>query len=620
MGDAALSVEAGGARLLARWYAVLLIAACFGWPLILGIAPGAPRAAWLFIAVVLVLCSVLAARSAAKRAAMPSVETRRPPWLAFAVPALLVAAASIFPVTFFSDEEAIALPSLLLLTRAARLVTWPGLAALFALCIGSAAWFRRRLRGRHVWALLALLCTSSVVLAFLHARPEALLIRFPPLLHLGQILATAAGLGRPALMRLGNAGWTFLLFLSCWTLLPRWPVSARIALGIAALLTPLGWTYRLLLFQACGEITLGLAAVFLLDQVIRRPDGDYLGLYPGMLLGAWILYRPTSLAIACAVIGLLALVRRRRAALDIALIALPMGALWVSVYVLGSFQYAFLSASSDRTFALWRPLMETLAAVPEQLGWVGIAVLLAGSTVLALRRPSDRVILLLAWMFGVTSTLLHQLLTVPVWYGYGRFSVLLMLPLAVTVGALAAWAAERRRAWLVLPLIALLAWTTPWPFVRFLQERRAVGTEDYIERTVTGGSIPTPLPQLIEEHATDAQRMIVLSPSYAFLDLLVARGLFGVAQRESIIARSRAWTPSSPGRPVLIQAPQPGRTYRTNITADEERRLLEAAAWARTQPGVREEVFGSERVLVVPFEARSADRAPQGDTVNTMSW
>lgn len=52
-------------------------------------------------------------------------------------------------------------------------------------------------------------------------------------------------------------------------------------------------------------------------------------------------------------------------------------------------------------------------------------------------------------------------------------------------------------------------------------------------------------------------------------------------------------------RPVFIQAPAQGLTYLTNISAEEEQKLLNAAAWATAQPNAEIISLGQEKVIVV---------------------
>lgn len=594
MGNFSLSPS----QIFARWYGIVLVVACFGWPLILGMPFGWLRAAWLGIAVLCVCTSMMVTQHIAKKSMLPVLSSDAPPWFLFLAATLFVAYASSFPTTFFGDDEAIVIPSLVVAYRLAAILTWSGLTAIVLALGALVVWRWKKVSSWHLWAvfLITLLSTSSI--GFFHHNAETLLVRYPPMMNLVQLVSTIIGQGEPLLMRLANAGWTFVLALIAWYLLPTWKPHARLALGLVACLTPLGWSYRILLYQSSGEIVLALAVILLLSQLLSGRDG--ISLYIGMTFSLWILYRPTAFALATATVFALLLLRRKRDALEVGAVALPIGILWCAVYVLGAFQYDFLSSSSTRSFIVVRPMIETLKALPEQLSVPGLLMLMIGSICVFWKRPDDRWLLALAWLFSVLYTALHQLLTIDVWYGYGRFSALLIVPLAVVASSMVMWAKEKKCTWLTLPLIAILVAVTPWNFVSFMQGYRSDAYQHRMERTVTGGAAPTPLPAATEALLAHADTMIILTPSVTYLDLFIARGLITANQRRSIVDRSRAWTPSDASRPVLIQAPREGRTYRTNVPEALEKRLLEAAEWAKAQPNVYERVYGDERVIIVP--------------------
>lgn len=594
MGNFSLSPS----QIVARWYGITLAVACFGWPLILGMPFGWLRVTWLAIAVFCVAVSIVLAQKFAEKSVVPVLSADAPPWFLILAATLFIAYATRFPTTFFSDDEAIVIPPLVVAYRLAALLTWPGLTATILTLGALVLWRYKKVSSWHLWAVFLITLLSTSFIGFFYHNAETLLVRYPPMMNLTQLVSTIIGQGEPLLMRLANAGWTFVLALVVWYLLPTWKPHARLALGLVACLTPLGWSYRILLYQSSGEIVLALAIILLLSQLLSGRDG--IALYIGMTFSLWILYRPTAFALATATVLALLLLRRKRDALEVGAIALPIGILWCAVYILGAFQYDFLSSSSTRSFVVARPMFETLKALPEQLSVPGLLVLIIGSICIFWKRPHDRWLLALAWLFSVSYTVLHQLLTIDVWYGYGRFNALLIVPLAVVTSSMVMWAKEKKCTWLTLPLIAILVAVTPWNFVSFMQGYRSDAYQHRMERTVTGGAIPTPLPAATEELLSHVDTMIILTPTVTYLDLFIARGMITADQRTSIVDRSRAWTPSDTSRPVLVQAPMKGRTYRTNIPETLENRLLEAAEWAKAQPNVYERVYGEERVIIVP--------------------
>lgn len=77
---------------------------------------------------------------------------------------------------------------------------------------------------------------------------------------------------------------------------------------------------------------------------------------------------------------------------------------------------------------------------------------------------------------------MHAVLTLERWYGYGRFNILMMLPLAVCTGSLVAWAHGKR--WreygVAIVIVGALAVQTPWHFVAFMQSSRDVSISEAV--------------------------------------------------------------------------------------------------------------------------------------------
>ncbi len=588
--------------LFVRWYSLLLLAACFGWPLVLGIGTGLLRFIWLIVAILLVGFSVYSARHAAEHIVKVTYRVARPPWLFFIVAGVALGIMLIFPVTFFGDEDLIALPSLIIASKLANVLTWPGLMVIVVALTWIFRLSYRHIQDWHVLVFAVFVLISSAVLAVLHTHPETLIVRYPFFMNFIQFIVTVLTQGSPELFRMGNVFWVVTLGFVGWYAASDWPPSARIATAVTLCLTPLGWTYHILLYQACGELTIGLLATLLLGKLLKKNNDTQSAsaLLLGSIFSFWILYRPTAFVLAGAAVVLLLVCGRKRAAWTVGSIGLPIGVLWLMVYVLGSFQYPFLSTESTRSFQLLAPFIATLKNLPDQLHPIGLLLLLVGGAYVAWKRPTDRNTLLVAWVFAVLYTGLHQFLTIDEWYGYGRFNVLLMLPLAVTIGSIIAAVSEKNHVLTAITLLLPLILATPWSNVGFLQSYRAVSYLDMMERTVTGGVSPSPLPRAMNDFVPKADTLILISPSSSFLDLLIARGKLSIAQRTAILERSKLWKPNSTARPVLIQAPTEGYTFRINIPKLDEQRLIDAAAWARKQPGLMVYRLGHEEALVVP--------------------
>lgn len=592
------------ARRIVNAYAVILTLACFLWPVVLGIQGLTVRLLWILCASGLLGTSIFVAGNACDDRSIPTISTSRAPWWFFAIlalPSLLIGAT--MPITAFSDEEAIALPTLSALFTIVRAIGWPALLLCMTVGILCAVLAIRRLTPHGRLFFLAGGALVATGMAFTVPHVIGLAIRYPPLVHLAQGFFTLLTVGHPALFRVQNAGWTILL---AWTIshgLPGVSRTARVAAMTVATLTPLGLSYRVLLYQVSGEIWFGMAASLIVAAMITRNDKHSSGGMLGMLFGLWILYRPTSLALCATIIALLWMLRYKRAAWDVTRIAMPIGLLWILVYLFGSFQYDFLQPSSGRAWtisSITQPIIHTLRELPQELHPVGLALLLVGSIIILWRSHALRPLLLIGWTIAIINTGIHQLLTIDRWYGYGRFNALLMLPLMIITLGLS----DRRFSGRFSPVVSLLiiaglAFNTPWNFSRYLQMQRGIPAED-VERSTAGGSVPLPASSVVHDMLMAGKvPAILLSPSYGFLDLEIARGTLTVAKRTELLRQSARWSPDHEARPVVIQAPTDSIRYWGNLTESDERRLIEAATWAQSQPTVRTIPYGADRVLIV---------------------
>lgn len=583
------------------WYAILLIATLLWCPVFLGIPNGPRRVMWVILAIVCIICSWKVARSHTI-CAKKSVNTMHISWLLFVVVlALAVGVSGVFPVTFFGDEDTIAL---LANTLVHHLVAHAGWIGLNSLLFGSTALlfvYRNRLRKWHVWFVIFVSGAITLLTAATSTQTIGLMVRYPPIVHLAQTIATILSFGELSFLRVVNVGWTVLLGFVCWYGFPRWTWLSRLLLLITICSTPLGWSYRILLYQSCGELTLGLLVLsfFYVSKSTLKQDQQYAAML-GMILSVWILLRPTAIIF----IGISALVflfkNEWRSAITIVGISGPIGLLWACVYVFGSFQYPFLNSSSQRSFPVIEPLRQAALHLPEQLTWPIIFIVTSVIAVVWYKRAEYRFLIGISWLFGISNTVLHQLLTLPQWYGYGRFSALLMIPVGITI-ACGAQALRGHRLQLVYACLCVLIlwWSTPWNIVKFLQDNRQYQLLISMENSVTGGVIPTPLPIVLRQYMKHKDSFIILSPNYSFLDFYIANGALSVSDRNDILHRSKQWKLGDPNRPVLIQSPTSASTYRPNITEEEERRLREAARWALKEPTLRVEVYGNEKTLIV---------------------
>lgn len=570
------------------------------WPVALGVPAGLPRILWIVIAVACLWVSSFFALKSAKKGEAVTINAEPFPFWLYGLAVLPVLIAGItMPLAIFGDEEAIMLPAFTALSLVARTVGWIPLmiAALAALFVGGT--FVRRFPERFLGWFVGGCGVFALVIGLLVARTETEFVRYPPLVHFMQGFATVFTSGDTALFRLPSVLWLFVFGWMIWHMAP-WSRVARFLAFFTVMLTPLGWIYKVLLYQSAGEIVFAALAALLIAQLIQI--GKKEGSVPliGMTFTLWIMYRPTALAAAAACCALLFILGYKKAAKDIALIAFPIGFMWVMVYLIGSFQYDFLQPGGGRVWSLasvTTPVIETLRMLPSQLHPVGLLIML-GSTLWLLRAERSRAMpLLIVWYIALVNTALHQLLTTEKWYGYGRFNALLILPLAFSIAGL--WGASKIRQIIAGIAVAVLVLVTPWHITGFMQSLRTVPA-DQVERTVTGGMIPIALPGVTTDLLTKGiTPAVILAPSYAFLDIDIARGLLTSAQRTEIRERSATWTPENTARPVLIQAPIRPVHYLGNISKEEEQRLLDAAAWAAAQPGVTIVRYGWEVTYVV---------------------
>lgn len=593
-------------RTIAHAYLLLLGVLFFLWPVSAGIPGLGLRLAW--ISITLVLCIVSGLAFSRSLQGLENIHITMPrgallglllfcvllAWYGFAIPPLA-----------FSDEATIPLPSLTLVGKATRLLTWPGLLASAAvtLIVGILA-LQRFSQG----VIIAMLCAMALGALFLALiLPQSLsMVRYPPLVHLMQSLGTLLTGGSLSLLRMQNVLWTLLLGIALWQW-RAWPSAARIAAFFAMMLGPLGWTYRLALYQACGELTLGVTSVLLLTTIIREPKHERAcGGMLGAVSALWCLERPTALAAIVSAWTLLLVLRRLKACGWTVGVSAPVIAAWLLLAPLFTASYG-LESSAFADLAregFLTPLLVALRSLPMNFHPLGLVVLIgAPALVLFLGRRQERRMLAIAWVLVAPAAAMQHMVAGEVFYGVGRYNVLLLLPLGLGVASLVAIGVRTSRGVIryaglsaAIACLMLLLWITPFDFVRYTQELRASSMDIY--RAPTEGYLALPIVDVARRYSAE-ENLVVLSPQYIFLDLFVASGELTLHKRDAIIRRSQAWTESSPDRPVLVQAPV-ATTYRPNLTKAQEDRLRAARVWALLQPEHRTEKLGMEETVVVP--------------------
>lgn len=587
------------ASLLAKIYGVLCAGLLFVWPVVAGIPGIESRLLWLSIALPLLLLSFTLLTHALK--GVGRLQWQLPPWSIrgglVVLTGVILAYTTTIPPLAFSDELTIAIPGITVAYSIAAMMGWPILIALLLLGILGFLFFLPRWSHRAVLSIIFICWLVGVGVA-LTGIQSGLALRYPPVMHAMQVFSTILTAGVPTLLRTPNALWTILLGLTIWTLLPRWTTTAKIGIFAALMLGPLGWTYRIALYQACAELTIGLAAALLLWQLIEQRNRREIASITGAIFGLWFLTRPTSLAALTGSICLLVLLRRWKEIRWMLAVAAPLIIAWLALSPLFTAQYHLTSSGMLPTSLL--PLWEALLALPKNFTPLGLVVLLLPSIILFFAgSPSQRLLLFSAWCIALPPALLQHLLAGSTFYGVGRYNVLLLLPEALAIGMLLMGTLRWKQMgkWLGAFCVLLLLWITPWHFASFLQELRA--SSDDIYRTPAEGYLPFALqPTLSDLLPTTKDTIVVLAPHYTVLDFFVATRVITLAERTFIIERSRDWSPASTARPVIIQAPTIA-SYQPNLTAEEEGRLRDARAWALDQPH-QIVLYGTEETIIVP--------------------
>lgn len=591
------------AAILTNAYLLLMGACLYLWPNIAGIATFPSRVLWVIGSLPLFFYSAWSLHRSLKKAPALKNNLTNLPWLLLILLCLgLSFPLFAIPLHAFTDEINIVLPSLTLAHRLARMMTWPVLQGVLILLLALSLFACLKLRPKQVALVVVFMALIAITAAWFIGQKSPLATRFPPLVNIFQMLGTIIGEGRVELARAPNMLWTILLVVGFWQFTPHWSLWSRYG-GLAALLLgPMGWVYRISLYQACGEITLGIVAVLLLTDILREKKYEALAPYLGLLLSLWMLYRPTSFVVLCLSIGVLWIFHRRQAALTITKIALPIAILWIIMYP--TYKYPFL-LQKDILFpaaeskSLMQPIIGFLTHLPNNFHPVAIVILLLGSLLIFLQSNNTfRIGLALAWLIGLIASGMQQLIQEPHFYGYPRFNILMLLPFAfIIAGLLSNIGFSKRLGTIIgsLSMVALLL-VTPFDYVTFAHTLRR--SADGIYQTPTGGDSPLPVMLVGEDIIRESPDAIFLVPDVTFLDLYIAIGLLTPTERSALIEQSRAWTPDNSTRPVVIQAPVV-TTYQPNMSAVAEERLKQAAVWAKNQPNHQIVRLGLEEVIIV---------------------
>lgn len=570
------------------------------WPVTLGIGSHHLRFLWLAIAVTGVSVATASVRRALRTASTYTLPLPSAGWT-FATLAgisLFFAMYSIvLPPFTFSDEINIMLPGFTLARRVMMIVGAPALMVLTLIggIFGIRWCVRSGTSGAYVIIMLASICGLGVAAM---GPTTGLALRYPPLIHVLQTLSTVFTAGDAAWFRAPNIFWTLLLCWGAW-LLPastRWQKAAFV-LGV--ILGPLGWMHRLLLYQVCGELTLGAFAILSLAWAMREKDEPMPGVLYGVTCAFWMLYRPTALApILCGIL-LLLLSKRWRAAIASSSIVGPIAAVWMSLSPIFASQYHLLQDAAGQTElpSIFVILQKVISALPLNFHPVGLTVIVLGSALALVHgTPFQRTLIVCGWLMAGANALPQQMLAGNVYFGIARLNALLLLPggfaLATLMGKGRLHLAGAATA--IVGIIGLAA-ITPWNIMTYAQQARLPHAPTVL--LPAEGFMPTPLLASVKTLTKEKRDFAVVAKEGAYLDLLVSDGTLTPGERETVMRRSASWTPEHPTVPVIIRAPV-RTSYAPNLTIEEETLLRSARAWAQTQKHETVQM-GLEEVVIV---------------------
>ncbi len=582
---------------------LLVIGACiFVWPVVLGIPYLPLRFIWITMALCLVYTSAWFLDRSIKDDTYVLTLGDGPWWLIGLTCLAIAPALFTIPLHAFSDESAIALPAFTVLAHIARVISWPMVGIGMIGTMSAVIVCARFLRLKKAMIIVGCMAVGAAFMAWSVPTTTVLATRYPPIVHLFQAIAMTVGQGHLWAIRGANILWTILLGIVLWQCTPGWSKTARTVGFLALILSPMGWIYHTSLYQACGEITLGMCAVLLVSTLLHDASRQSWAPYAGCLFSLWMLYRPTAILAMCACILALWFMHRRKAAGTIAAIALPIACLWLALYP--TYHYSFilnpltgaLFPAADRG-QLWLPIVETAKALPGQFHPLVIGLLIALSLIVFLRGSKAwRLTLGTAWLIGLSTTMVQQWIQLPVYWGYPRFSILLLLPLSIGCAGFCSMLPRQWNSAGATILLAMLVAITPFHTVTFAHRARIQPKN--IFQTTTGGDAPLPVVSITADILRTSPDAVFLMPESAYLDLFIASGLLTVSKRTQLLDRSKAWTPASMDRPVIIQAPTV-TTYGPNVSAESEQRLRSARTWAETQAKYDIVTLGSEDVVIV---------------------
>ncbi len=592
---------------LANYYALLVGMGLLIWPVIAGIPTIHTRYVWIIIAALCIAASFtimtlfLEERIQEKSEALP--------WIFIVGVASCIGfyGASI-PYLEFSDEILIALPAYTLVHLLIVKMGW------LPLLISSWSFFwmakycaKRMQWWQTIFCIIGMAGIASMIAG--SGFQSGIALRYPPVTHLIQIVTSILSGAHPAYYRLPNALWTALLITITWKMLPHWTTWMKLALLSGIIFGPLGWTYRTVLFQACGELTIAFFAILLVAKLLTQErSDDRAAVFLGATFSAWFLYRPSSLFPIIATIALLTIFQRtRRSGLIVTGITAPVIGCWLLLSPYYTFQYNPGGKVSLGFAGLLIKMLEgifaSIKALPMNVSWPVLIMLIITSLLsIGFGKKDQRSLLFTAWLIALVNGLMQNAIINDIYYGVARYNILLLLPLGIGLAICADIGTSKFSRWFCKLCTALslmfLILLTPFNFSAYTQHLRSQSHDIY--RTPTEGYLASPLYAATKEVLKTSRTFIIVTPGSQYLDLFVAQGLLTTDERSKIMERSNAWTlATNTERPVIVQGPI-STSYLPNLTIEHEKKLRDARAWALTQTGIIVIRVGLEEAIIVP--------------------
>ena len=590
-------------KIIARFFLLLLGILLFVWPCVLFFESKSIRVIWILSSAAILFISMQTAERALKNEILPPLSWKSLPW----APIIITGVSVLFitlttPLLSFGSEYLFVLQGLNVANKVLSIIPW--FACMILLIVGSVLICKKQyvLNSQNItWSLFACMVLVSIITAL--NINQVVISRYPPVVHVLQMLSAFISAGDHWSYRFPNVFWTVLSTICIWKMFP-WNKMAKWVASIALLTTPIGWFYHATLFQVPGQIFFALLSIALTMRIIEDGEKEKDSAFLGITFILWVLYRETAVASIAGLLAILFLLKKWRSLRTILLIFVPVSATWFALFVPNSDYVATFYMPEmliERQGSFFYALMTTLSAMTFHLHILGLSILIATTIfVLLYGSKTQKLLLTITWVVSLSQILFHVSVAMPEYAGYGRFDAFIILPLCIGTALLPYIPPikDRFRSTIAVALITILILVTPWNIARFANNLLNKPVKD-IRRMTTLGHLYTRFPEAVRKNIDKANTMIPMGLSSSFLDFYIAEKKITPMERSAMIKRSMDWQPDNPGSPLIVVDPQ---NFQFSQIDDKEEmeRLKRASAWARKQPNVQEYTIYGQTTLVVP--------------------